>query len=51
MLRLEAHKRGYSQAKTRLFLADGAKGIREMKDLNFPEAIRDTIRNSDEIWG
>jgi hypothetical protein len=30
MLRLEAERRGYAKAKTRLFLADGAKHIREL---------------------
>lgn len=39
MLRLEAERRGYAKAKTRLFLADGAKHIRELKETHFPEAI------------
>lgn len=39
MLRVEAEVRGYLKAKTRLFLADGAKHIREMKNLHFQETI------------
>ena len=39
MLRLEAARRGYVQAKTKLFVADGARPIRELKNLQFPEAI------------
>jgi hypothetical protein len=38
MLRVEAEKRGYLKAETKLFLADGARHIREMKNLQFPEA-------------
>ena len=38
MLRLEAERRGYAKAKTKLFLADGAGHIRELKNLQFPEA-------------
>jgi hypothetical protein len=38
MLRVEAEKRGYQNAKTKLFLADGARSIREMKELQFPDA-------------
>lgn len=38
MLRVEAEQRGYLKAGTRLFLADGAKHIRDMKELQFPEA-------------
>jgi hypothetical protein len=38
MLRIEAEHRGYCRAKEKLFLADGAKNIREVKDLHFPEA-------------
>lgn len=39
MLRMEAEARGYIKAKVKLFLADGAKHIRDLKDLQFPEAI------------
>lgn len=39
MLRLEAEQRGYGKAKTRLFVADGAKHIREMKNEQFYEAV------------
>lgn len=39
MLRLEAERRGYAQAKTKLFLGDGARHIWDMKDLQFPEAV------------
>lgn len=39
MLRLEAERRGYSKAKVKLFLADGALHIRELKNLHFPEAV------------
>lgn len=38
MLRVEAEQRGYMKAGTKLFLADGAKHIRDMKELQFPEA-------------
>ena len=38
MLRLEAQRRGYDKAKTKVFVADGAKHIRELKNLQFPEA-------------
>lgn len=38
MLRLEAGARGYLKAKVKLFLADGARHIRELKNLQFPEA-------------
>jgi len=38
MLRVEAEKRGYAQAKEKIFLADGARTIREVKQLQFPEA-------------
>lgn len=37
MLRLEAEERGYAKAKTKLFVADGAKHIREMKNEQFHE--------------
>jgi RNA polymerase-binding transcription factor DksA len=39
MLRLEAERRGYGGAKGKVFIADGAKHIRELKDLQFPEAV------------
>ena len=38
MLRLEAEKRGYLNAKEKVFVADGSKTIRELKDLQFPDA-------------
>lgn len=38
MVRVEAEKRGYEQAKEKIFLADGARPIRELKALQFPEA-------------
>lgn len=37
-LRLEAEQRGYCQAKEKVFIADGARLIRELKNLHFPEA-------------
>lgn len=37
-LRVEAEKRGYAKAKTKLFLADGAPTIRDLQRLHFPEA-------------
>jgi len=39
MLRLEAEQRGYAKARTQVFVADGAKSIRELKNLQFPEAV------------
>lgn len=39
MLRLEAERRGYNQAKEKVFVADGAKHIRDLKNLQFPEAV------------
>lgn len=39
MLRLEAERRGYASAKSRLFLADGASHIRGLKEHQFPEAV------------
>ena len=39
MLRLEAERRGYLKARVKLFLADGAPHIRELKNLHFPEAV------------
>lgn len=38
MLRLEAERRGYGEAKTRLFLGDGAKSIRDVRDTHFHES-------------
>ena len=37
-LRVEAEKRGYVKAKTKLFLADGAPHIRELQRLHFSDA-------------
>jgi hypothetical protein len=37
LLRVEAERRGYARAGTRLFVADGARSIRELKNLHFPE--------------
>ncbi len=39
MLCVEADRRGYSKAKVKLFVADGAVHIREMKNLHFPDAV------------
>lgn len=39
MLCVEAERRGYAKAHTKLFLADGALSIREMKCLHFPDAV------------
>ena len=39
MLRLDAERRSYALAKAKVFVADGAKVIRELKNLQFPEAI------------
>lgn len=39
MLRVEAQKRGYEKAKTKLFLADGAQHIREVKNDHFWDAV------------
>lgn len=39
MLRVEAQKRGYEKAKTKLFMADGAPHIREVKNDHFWDAI------------
>lgn len=38
LLRVEAERRGYARAEDRLFVADGARSIRELKNLHFPEA-------------
>lgn len=39
MLRLEADRRGYAKAREKVFLADGARHIRELKDLHFNDAV------------
>lgn len=39
MLRMEAERRGYLNAQEKLFLADGAPVIRELKNLHFPDAV------------
>ena len=39
MLRVEAEKRGYLKAREKLFVADGARSIGEMRRLQFPDAI------------
>ncbi len=39
MLRLEAERRGWRTAKSKVFVADGAKHIRELKNLQFPESV------------
>lgn len=39
MLCVEAYKRGYLQAKERLFISDGAQSLRTFRQDNFPEAI------------
>jgi hypothetical protein len=38
LLRVEAERRGYARAQARLFVADGARAIRELKNLHFPDA-------------
>jgi hypothetical protein len=38
MLRWEAERRGYEKAKERLFVADGAQTVRELRHLHFPDA-------------
>lgn len=38
MMRVEAEQRGYDQTQEKLFVADGAVSIRELKNLHFPEA-------------
>lgn len=38
-LRLEAERRGYAGAKAKVFIADGARHIRELKEFQFPEAV------------
>jgi len=38
MLRVEAEHRGYCRAKERLFLGDGARSVRELKDMHFSDA-------------
>ena len=39
MLCVKATRRGYSKAKVKLFVADGAVHIRELKNLQFPDAV------------
>lgn len=39
LLRIEAEQRGYQKARQKLFLADGAKHIREVKNLHFPDTV------------
>ena len=39
MLWVEALRRGYDEAKTVLFLADGAPTLRALKELHFPKAV------------
>ncbi|MFH1378648.1 MAG: UPF0236 family protein [bacterium] len=39
MLRVEAERRGWLKAQSKVFVADGAKHIRELKNLHFPKAI------------
>jgi ribosomal protein L37E len=39
MLRLEAEQRGYGKATTRLFVADGARHIRELQKEHFHETL------------
>ena len=38
MLRVEAHKRGYVEAKEKLFISDGAQSLRTFRQDHFPEA-------------
>lgn len=38
MLRVEAHKRGYVEAKEKLFISDGAQSLRTYRQTHFPEA-------------
>lgn len=38
MMRLEAEQRGYAKAQHKLFIADGAVVLRELKNLHFPDA-------------
>ncbi|MFN2240360.1 MAG: ISKra4 family transposase [Thermoanaerobaculia bacterium] len=38
MLRLQAELRGYEKSKAKIFLADGAPTLRELKNFHFPEA-------------
>lgn len=39
ILRLEAERRGYLNAKIKLFLADGARSIRELKNTHFSDSV------------
>lgn len=38
MLRVEAHKRGYVEAKEKLFISDGAQSLKTFRQMHFPEA-------------
>ena len=38
MLRIEAHKRGYVEAKEKLFISDGAQSLKTFRQTHFPEA-------------
>ena len=38
MLRVEAHKRGYVEAKEKLFISDGAQSLKAFRQDHFPEA-------------
>jgi len=38
MLCVEAHKRGYAEAKEKLFISDGAQSLRTFRQDHFPEA-------------
>lgn len=38
MLRVEAHKRGYVEAKEKLFISDGAQSLKTFRQDHFPEA-------------
>ena len=38
MLCMEAYKRGYVEAKEKLFISDGAQSLRTFRQINFPEA-------------
>ena len=38
MLRVEAHKRGYVEAKEKIFISDGAQSLKTFRQDHFPEA-------------
>ncbi len=38
MLRVESHKRGYVEAKEKLFISDGAQSLKTFRQTHFPEA-------------